>query len=112
MVPLERELSAVVESLYKALGRFYDQPGLDASWSICAACNPQYDNEYEWGRMSLWRPAGLERIPRIQYRHVQYDRCPGGGSIYACCCMIQPFLECLARMNSYGWQCRGKGCWS
>ena len=44
-VPLERELSAVVESLYKALGRFYDQPGLDASWSICAACNPQYDND-------------------------------------------------------------------
>lgn len=44
-VPLERELSAVVESLYKALGQYYDQPGLDASWSICAACNPQYDND-------------------------------------------------------------------
>ncbi|MCD8062526.1 MAG: hypothetical protein LUE13_09380 [Akkermansiaceae bacterium] len=44
-VPLESELSAVVESLYKALGRYYDQPGLDVSWSICATCNPQYDNE-------------------------------------------------------------------
>ena len=40
-VSLEKELSAVVESLYKALGQYYDQPGLDASWSICAACNPK-----------------------------------------------------------------------
>lgn len=44
-VPLERELSAAVELLYKALGRYYGQPGFDASWSICAACNPQYDND-------------------------------------------------------------------
>lgn len=79
MVPLERELSAVVESLYKALGRFYDQPGLDASWSICAACNPQYDNDMMGQDVLVAAGQAWRRIPRIQYRHVQYDRCPGVG---------------------------------
>lgn len=47
-VPLEDDLISVIKSLYKELCHHYGKippPSLPPTWTMCAACNPQYSKE-------------------------------------------------------------------